>query len=141
MTLRELGCVADFEFNVAGLKVAPNVLGEVLKSCQIDNVAILCGRVVALRYVDDIFGNVLFHHKPWPTAEVEAFALSYGVKPIAFVGAQNLARFQFDNLSFFFAQIATDEIVVVDFPKKADALTVFAVRSEEHTSELQSPDH
>ena len=122
----EVGGVSDFEFHVDAVEVAPDIGREVVETNQVDFFAILSLGGVALRNIEDIVLDVLFDYKPRSAAEEEAFALSNGVEPIAFVGAQYFACFELDNFAFLFAQIAAQEVVVVDFAQEADALTVFA---------------
>ena len=53
--------------------------------------------------------------------------MSYGVEPVALVCAEDFACFEFDDFAFFFAEVTAQEVVVVNFAEKADALAVLAV--------------
>ena len=128
MPLCEVGGVTYLEFDIDACALvqlaAPEVAAEVVEVEQVDAVAILRVGVVALRDVEHILFDVLLHHKPGAAAEEEAFALSDGVEPIATVGAEDFAGFQLNNLSFAFAQIAAEEVVVVNLAQEADALSL-----------------
>ena len=97
-----------------------------MESRQVERTAILQQVVVAVRDIKDVGLEVFFDHKPRSAAETEAFALTDGVKPITFVLSDLFAGFYFDHIARSLAQEATNEIVVVDFSEKADALRIFA---------------
>ena len=93
--------MTNLKLDAARRKVAPNVFAEVMKASQVDDIAVLSGRVVALRDIKNIVGYILLYDKPRSTAQEKTFALPNGVEPIAFVCAKHLSCLQFDNLAFF----------------------------------------
>ena len=82
---------------------------------------------VAVAHINHVILRVLFHHIPRTAAQAEAFALSDGVEPKSIVLAEFFAGFNLNNRSLFHAEMTADEIVVVDLPKEANALTIFAI--------------
>ena len=97
-----------------------------MKAGQVDDIAVLSGRVVALRDIKNVVGYILLYDKPRSTAQEKTFALPDGVEPIAFVGSQLASSFKFDNVALALAKVSAEEVVVVDFPEEADALRVLA---------------
>ena len=124
----EFGGVAVLERYFRGLTfLSPRIEGYPVHLVEMDGVAILFFSVVAARDIDDIVGDALLHDIPRAAAESEAFALAYGVKPVAAVLSEFLSGLYFHDSSGLFTQMAADEIVVVDFPEKAYSLAVAAV--------------
>ena len=133
-TVGKLRSVADFELDIdrprSGERrtesgegtMFPNVGGEVVKTQKVYFLAVLCLGGIALRDIKNIFVNVLLDDKPRATTEKQAFTLAYSVVPVTFVGAKHLARLELHNLALLLAQITSQEVVVVDFAKEADAL-------------------
>ena len=112
----EVRRVADLESDLfLILKLTPRIFGDEVEAVHVDDLAVLCFRVVAVGDVDDVPSDVFFDDEPRSSAQSQSLALPDGVEPIAVVFAQHLAGFQFDDLSGPFTQVAFDEIVVVDF--------------------------
>ncbi len=88
--------------------------------------AVLQLRVPSVRHEHDVLLHIFLHHKPGSAAQSQALALTDGVEPEAFVASHNLARLDVDDASLLLAHETCEELVVVDFPQKADALTVLA---------------
>ena len=86
--------------------------------------AILLGCAVTVRDINDVLVHVLAHHIPWSSTQSQAFTLANRVEPIAAVLTQLATRFQLNDGTGAFAQMAADEIVVVDLAQEADALAV-----------------
>ena len=126
MALCEFGGVAYFELHIYGDAcfelLTPQVVAEVVEVEQVDTVAILCVGVVALGNIEDIFLNILLHHKPRAATEKETFALSDGVEPISAVGTQYFASLQLHNLALALTKVAAQEVVVVYLTQETDAL-------------------
>ena len=93
---------------------------------QAEVVSVLQLRVPAVCHEDDVLLHVLLHDEPRTAAQAQAFPLTNGVEPEAFVLADNLACLDVDNLALLFAQEAAQEVVVVYLTKEADALAVLA---------------
>ena len=118
--------MADFELHFHAVRCSPEGSREVAEAQQADGAAVGSSRSVALGDVEDVLVDVLFHHEPRASAEVETFALADGVEPVAAVGAEGAACFELDDFPFALAEVAADEVVVVDFAEEADALRVLA---------------
>ena len=127
----KVGRMADFELDVDGLPAVegatPQVGAEVVETEQVDLVAVLRIGVVALRYVKDVLFDILFDHEPGASAEQQPFALTDGMEPVAAVGSENAACFEFDYLPFALTEITAQKVVVVYLAEEADALRVLAV--------------
>lgn len=119
--------MTNLKLYATGRKVAPNVFAEVMESGQVDDVSVLSGGVVALRDVKDVVRYILLYDEPGTTAQEKTFALTDGVEPIAFVGAEFASCFKFDNVALALAKVTAEEVVVVDFPEEADTLRVLAL--------------
>ncbi len=76
--------------------------------------SILPSCVIAVGDVHNIVAHVLANHEPWASAQSETFALSYGVEPVTAVFADFLTCFYLDHRSRTCAEMALDEVVVVD---------------------------
>ena len=133
MALGKVGRVAYLEFDIDGLPCLQPGLPfgqggtEITEAEEADFGAVLCVGVVTLRDVEDVLVDVFLHHEPGTAAEEEALALSDGVEPVALVGAKNLAGLELDNLALLLAEVAAQEVVVVDLAEETDALRVLAV--------------
>ena len=84
---------------------------------RLDGEVLLVGRrrVVAVRDIDDVLSDVFLHDKPRTATQSHALALSDGVKPVAFMLADEFACLQFDDVARQLAQIAAQVVVIVDF--------------------------
>ena len=83
-----------------------------------------CLWVVAVGDIDDVLLNVFLHDKPGTAAKAHSLALADGMKPVPFVLSDTFAGLQLYDIARLLAQVAADVVVVVDFPKEADALRV-----------------
>ena len=118
--------VTHFERNVERTLGCPRIAGEEMETRQVERTPVLQQVVVAVRDIKDVGLEIFFDHKPRSAAETEAFALTDGVKPIPLVLSDLFAGFYFDHIARSLAQEATNEVIVVDFSEKADALRIFA---------------
>ena len=101
-------------------------LCDEVEVCQTEVVSILQLRVPAIRHKDDVLLDILLHNEPRTTTQAQAFPLTDGVEPKAFVLSDNLTRFDVYNLSLLFAHKTTQKIVIVYLSKEANALTILA---------------
>ena len=104
----------------------PDVAGYEVHLAEVQGAAILLFGVVAARHVHHVVVDVLAHHKPRAAAEAQALALSDGVEPVSAVLAYLAPGLYLDDGAGTLAKVAADEVAVVDFAQKADALRVFA---------------
>lgn len=116
--------VTNFERHIKSAFLWPRVARDEVEIGQIKGAAVLKEIVVAMGNVENVLFQILFHHEPRTTTQPESLALSDGMKPVSVVLAHFLARFDFDDRSFSFAQEATYEVVVIDFSQEADALRI-----------------
>ena len=72
--------------------------------------------------IEDVLRHILFDHEPRASAKAKAVTLADGVEPQALMTAYQPACLQFHHVAGLLTQIATDVVVVVDFPQEADAL-------------------
>ena len=96
------------------LKFSPWIFGDEVEAVQVDNLAVLCFRIITVGDVDDVPFDVFLDDKPRSAAQSQTLALPDGVEPIAVVLAKHLAGFQLDDLSGPFTQVALDEVIIID---------------------------
>ena len=94
---------------------------------EVERLAILLVGVVSAADVDSVVSHVLLHHIPRSAAQPQALALTDGVEPESAMLADFLACLQLDDVALLLAQMAADEVVVVDFAQEAYSLAVLAV--------------
>lgn len=121
--------VTVLEHDVNGaVNTLPRVARDEVHLVEVERATILLGRAVAVRDVDDVVIDVLAHHIPRTAAQAQAFALPDCVEPIAAVLAQLAASLQLDDGAGTLAQVAADEVVIVDLTQEADTLAVTTMR-------------
>ena len=84
-------------------------------------------RVVTMRHIENIAGNILLYHEPRTSAKAHALALAYGMEPQTFMLSYPLARFKLDDIARLFAEVTADIIIIIDLTKETDALRVPAL--------------
>ena len=120
-------CVTVFEGDLSLRGTfGPGIARDKLHLGQMERFAVLLLAVVSVAYIYYIVVDVLFHHIPRAAAESQPLALPDGVKPIAAVLAELAAGLYLHYGPGALAQVAADEVVVVDFAEKAYPLAVFA---------------
>jgi len=120
-------CMSDFEGYFRFFRfVLPWIFSNKMKIAHRKYITILRLHIVTAGNVNDIGSNVFFYHIPGPARKSQTFALSNGMKPVTFVFSQNFPCFPFYNWAFFFSQISTNEIIVVNFSQETDSLTVLS---------------
>ena len=93
-----------------------------------DGLAILFLGIVAVRYIYDIVVDILLYDIPWTAAQTETFALPYRVEPVSTMHTEFTARLDLDYRTGLFPEMTADEVVVIDFSEKTDALRIFSSR-------------
>src|SRR5436190_20206417 len=88
---------------------------------------------VGVRDEELVCRKILFDDVPRSAGKTQAFALADGVKPNAFVFAQDFVRLDVDDLAFAFAQMVTHKLGVLYFAEKTNPLAIlaFAIRQVE----------
>ena len=71
--------------------------------------------IIASWNIDKVFIYVFADNEPRSAAQSQSFALSYGVEPISFVSADPFSCLHFNDGSFFLAQKAAKEVIIIDF--------------------------
>ena len=100
----EVRRMADFERDLFLVrKFSPRIFGDEVEAVQVDSLAVLRFRIVAVGDVDDVTLDVFLDDEPRSAAQSQPFALPDGMEPITVVLAQYLACFQFDDFSGPFA--------------------------------------
>ena len=73
-------------------------------------------RIVAMRDIKDVVGDILFDNKPRTSGEAHAFALANGMEPESTMLTDATTGLQLDDITRLFAEVTTDIVVVVDLP-------------------------
>ena len=128
LAAHDVGRVTVLEHDVHGtLDALPGVARDEVHLVEHEGASILLGGAIAVGDIDDVLGHVLAHHVPWSAAQAEAFTLAYRVEPETAVLSQFASRLEFDDGSGPLAQVAADEVIVVNLPQETDALAIAAV--------------
>ena len=70
VAVREVRRMADFERDLFLVcKLSPRVFGDKVEAVQVDDLAVLCFRVVAVGHIDDVPFDILFDHEPRAAAQ------------------------------------------------------------------------
>lgn len=72
--------------------------------------------MIVIGNVDKVPFDVFFDYKPGAAGEFNPLALADGVKPIAFVMADDFLSVNIDQITGFFSQVETDELIVFNLP-------------------------
>ena len=128
LATQKLGHVAvlecDFHRRVHSL---PRIARDEVHLIEVQCVAILLLVVVAVAHIHHIIPHILLHHIPRTSAQPKTLALSDGVEPVTTVLAELASGLDLYYAATLLAQMAANEVVVVDFAQEADSLAVLAV--------------
>ena len=128
LAAHDVRSVAVLEHDVNGaVDTLPRVARDEVHLVKVERATVLLGRAVAVRDVDDVVIDVLAHDIPRAAAQAQALALPDGVEPVAAVLAQLAPCLQLDDGAGTLAQVASDEVVIVNLAQEADTLAVTAM--------------
>ena len=127
LCLNEIRCVPILEHDVhRSLNSLPRIARNKVHLIEVQHTAKLLFGAISVAHIYHIVLGILFHHIPRTAAQAKALALPDGVKPEALVLANLASGFNFNDVALALTQMAADEVVIVNFPQKANALAVLA---------------
>ena len=106
--------------------IRPRITCDPVHFVEMEEFAILLLGVVALRDIDHVVMDILFHHIPRSTAQTETLALTDGVEPESAVFAEFASGLKLEDRAGTFAEVAADEVIVVYLAEETDPLAVAA---------------
>ena len=71
-------------------------------------------RVITMRDIEDVVGDILLDDKPGASGEAHALALPDGMEPQSAMFTDAATGLQFDDITRLFTEVTTDIVVVVD---------------------------
>ena len=120
-------CVAVLERDAHRVvDTLPWIATDEMHLVEVQHTSILSLGAIAPRHINHVVGHILAHHIPWSATESEPLALTNGVEPIAAMLTQFASGGDVDDGTRALAQMAADEVVIVDLSQKTNALTVLA---------------
>ena len=105
----------------------PGIAADEVHLVEVNFTSILLAGAITIAHIDGVVLDVLLDHIPWTTTKSQPLALPYGVEPVSVVLTQFAASLDFDDWTTLDAQVAANEVVVVDLSQEANSLAVFAV--------------